>query len=120
MTTDDSAADIGVRVAIDGGIGGAGQELQRVGGNEEFPGGVAGHRKVNDDAAVGEQGYPLQEIVHRQLRQIFEPEAAFVQPERLPGNAFPVDVEWRAARDDEDLPGLGMGPEGELTPLRQI
>jgi len=61
-----------------GAFAAAAHELEHVGRNEDLPGRVPGHREVDDDAAVGEIGHPLQEIVHRQPRQVLERHLAFV------------------------------------------
>ena len=114
VTTNDPAAHEGVCEAVDGSIRGRGHELERFGWNEDLTGGITRHGEVEDDAAVGKSGHLLQEIVHRQPRQVHELDPAFVRAERPPCHSLPIDIERRAARDDEDPSGFWMEAEGDL------
>src|SRR5436189_3171228 len=80
------------------------------GWNEDLTGGITRHGEVEDDAAVGKSGHLLQEIVHRQPRQVHELDPAFVRAERPPCHSLPIDIERRAAGKTKTRRGSGLRP----------
>ena len=117
----DAMTEVGLRPAVDGDVRGPGDERYRFRIGEEAPRPITKQRHEEDNAVLGQAGDRVQQLRHRQSRQIGEGDPVAVAPEVLDGGRLQVTIDLRCPRDHDHLPEARIDLEGGLerrAPLR--